>query len=116
MGDKSKGLYDKFTVARTDGQSEQGKKHDGCNYFVLDLNHDPFAYEAVRVYAQQCRREYPLLANDLISKLMELRIRELTVKGLSHLSPIDNVRCNKGHVHTSIVEARACDGSLEEER
>lgn len=28
--DKQLGLYQKFNVSRTDGQSEPGKKHFGC--------------------------------------------------------------------------------------
>ncbi len=65
MGDKTRGLYDKFTVTRTDGQSEPGQKHDGCQYFVLDVTHDPFADETLQTYANVCRREYPLLAKDI---------------------------------------------------
>ena len=65
MGDKAKGLYDKFTVVRMDGKGAPGKKHDGCRYFVLDLTHDPFAIPAIKAYADACRSEYPLLAADL---------------------------------------------------
>ncbi len=63
------GLYRKFTVTRTDGASEPGQKHDGCDYFVLDLTHDPFAPEAIRAYAAACRLVYPLLAADLDVKV-----------------------------------------------
>ncbi len=37
MGKKEEGLYHKFDIRRTDGQSEPGQKHDNCDYFVLDL-------------------------------------------------------------------------------
>jgi hypothetical protein len=62
---KNKGLYNKFTVTRTDGRSEPGEKHDGCDYFVLDLTHDKFAIPALKAYAKACNSEYPLLADDL---------------------------------------------------
>jgi hypothetical protein len=65
MGDKTRGLYNKFTVTRTDGTSAPGGKHDGCEYFVLDLTHDKHAAAAIKAYANSCRAEYPLLAADL---------------------------------------------------
>lgn len=65
MGDKTKGLYNKFIVLRTDGKSEEGQKHHGCQYFVLDINHDPHAKAAILAYANSCEQEYPLLATDL---------------------------------------------------
>lgn len=67
MGDKARGIYEKFTVTRTDGQSEPGKKHEGCDYFVLDWTHDPFAIPALRAYADACEAEYPALARDIRS-------------------------------------------------
>lgn len=65
MGDKSKGLYNKFTVTRNDGKSETGQKHDSCEYFVLDLTHDEFAIHALCAYQSACRGKYPLLSGDL---------------------------------------------------
>ena len=62
------GLYDKFVVVRTDGSSEPGRKHEHCKYFVLDLNHDPFAKSAILAYADACESEYPELAKDLRDK------------------------------------------------
>lgn len=69
MSDKSKGLYHKFDVTRVDGSSEPGGKHDGCDYFVLDLTHDQHAVAAIRAYAQSCEKDYPLLAVDLIRRI-----------------------------------------------
>lgn len=69
MGDKTRGLYEKYTVTRNDGSSEPGGKHHGCEYFVLDLTHDPHASAALRAYADSCAADYPLLAADLRSKL-----------------------------------------------
>ena len=65
MGDKSRGLYEKFIVKRTDGSSEPGGKHAGCEYFVLDLMHDAHAGAALAAYADSCAVEFPLLARDL---------------------------------------------------
>ncbi len=69
MGDKNRGLYGKFHIERTDGKSAPGEKHHGCDYFVLDLTHDPHAIPALRAYADACEADYPLLARDLRAKL-----------------------------------------------
>jgi len=70
---KEKGIYNKFKVERTDGKSAPGQKHEKCRYFVLDLDHDRHAIEALRGYALSCNSEYPELAKDLhrISRQME---------------------------------------------
>lgn len=47
MGDRTRGLYGKFFVERTDGKSELGEKHHGCEYYVLDLDHDKYAVPAL---------------------------------------------------------------------
>lgn len=69
MSDKSRGLYNKFRVERTDGSSAPGGKHHGCDYFVLDLTHDPYAVAALLAYADACDAAYPQLASDLRSKI-----------------------------------------------
>jgi hypothetical protein len=68
VGDKTRGLYDKFKVTRTDGASEDGGKHHDCQYFVLDIDHDPHAIKALLAYADSCKAEYPLLASDVRAK------------------------------------------------
>ena len=73
MGDKTRGLYRKFSVERTDGTSMPGAKHFGCEYFVLDLNHDKHAAAALEAYASSCWEEYPLLADDLRRKAKAMR-------------------------------------------
>lgn len=65
MGDKTRGIYQKFEVTRADGSSAPGGKHEGCFYFVLDLDHDPHAKAALQAYANSCRSVYPRLAADL---------------------------------------------------
>ena len=65
MGDPTRGVYEKFIVRRTDGKHRPGQKHDGCVYFVLDLDHDKHAIPALEAYAASCRAEYPDLARDI---------------------------------------------------
>lgn len=72
MGDRTRGLFHKFNVYRTDGSSDAGRKHFGCDYFVLDCTHDKFASDAIAAYANACKAEYPLLAADLEHKLAEM--------------------------------------------
>ncbi len=64
-----KGLYEKFRVERTDGRSEPGEKHEGCEYFVLDLDHDPHAIPALKAYEASLREDkdhdWMQLAHDL---------------------------------------------------
>lgn len=64
--DEARGLYKKYVVRRVNDPEE---KHDGCEYFVLDLDHDPFSAPALRAYADACERLYPKLAADLRAKL-----------------------------------------------
>jgi hypothetical protein len=66
--DHAVGLYRKFDVRRTDGSSDPGGKHEACEYFVLDWQHDPFTVPAVRAYADACEATYPALAADLRAK------------------------------------------------
>ena len=58
-------IYDKFQVFRSDGKHAPGEKHHGCQYFVLDLRHDAFAYPALEAYASACEATHPMLADDL---------------------------------------------------
>ena len=63
--DKTRGLYRKYDVRRTDGSSGPGGKHARCAYFVLDLEHDEFAMAALKAYAKACRESHPGLAEDI---------------------------------------------------
>ncbi len=65
MADNDRGLYPKFDVKRADGSSEEGRKHEYCEYFVLDLDHDPYAVPALTAYARACMISHPKLAQDL---------------------------------------------------
>ena len=70
--DAHRGLYGKFNVSRVDGRSAPGEKHEGCEYFVLDLDHDPHALPALKAYEESCRIAFLPLARDL-----EIRIKIL---------------------------------------
>lgn len=65
--DTQQGLFAKFDVTRLDGSSEPGEKHHGCNYFVLDCDHDPYAKAALMAYALACSDTHPYLARDILS-------------------------------------------------
>lgn len=64
-----RGLFNKFTVTRNDGTDKPGGKHDGCDYFVLDLMHDMHAKAAILAYADACERDLPQLAKDLRDRM-----------------------------------------------
>jgi hypothetical protein len=66
--DSKKGLYPKFAVKRL----TKSKKHKGCRFFVLDLDHDQFAKEAMKAYAKACTKDYPLLATDLVRVINDI--------------------------------------------
>lgn len=68
-----RGLYDKFDVTRTDGRDGLGDKHYCCDYFVLDLTHDPHARSALVVYALLCREDRPHLSREIIEKYLGRR-------------------------------------------
>lgn len=70
---EEKGLYEKFRVERTDGQSAEGGKHYGCSYFVLDLDHDKFALPALEAYAEACKDSHPALYGDLRVAIARMR-------------------------------------------
>ncbi len=74
MSKVSQGLYAKFIVNRTDHRDLPGYKHYNCDYFVLDLTHDPFAGAALSAYAGACEAEYPQLAADLREKVRVMNV------------------------------------------
>ena len=60
-----KGLYRKYIIERVDGSTAPGGEHENCKYFVLDLDHDPYAKSALIAYAGACAGAHPELADDL---------------------------------------------------
>ena len=65
VSDKERGVYRKYKVTRTDGSHKKGFKHEKCAYFVLDLEHDEFALQALEAYAKACKKKFPELAEDI---------------------------------------------------
>lgn len=81
--DKQRGLHRKYVVFRTDGSSLPGGKHENCEYFVLDWDHDPFTIPAMEAYAEACKEKYPELAVDIYRKIRAYRTKhnhEFTTK------------------------------------
>ena len=68
MKENKDGLYNKYNVERVD----DSEKHQGCDYFVLDLTHDKYARLALAAYALNCLDDYPQLAADLRAKMTKL--------------------------------------------
>lgn len=124
MGDTARGLYSKFAVTRTDGKSEPGQKHHGCQYFVLDLDHDRHARAALVAYGRSCRGEYPLLAEDIRGLLFNCAfgetamadVRKLTASPPSYFAKIGTPSCSKWGkseiewIALAYVQALANDG------
>jgi len=50
MNQKRRGMYEKFRVERTDDRDKAGGDREGARYFVLDIDHDPFAPVALEAY------------------------------------------------------------------
>ena len=70
MSKKQPGMCGKFNVTRIDGKDAPGEKHHGCDYFVLDLTHDPHAIPAILAYADSCEKDgYQVLADELRAKV-----------------------------------------------
>lgn len=61
-----RGIYNKFIVKRVDNNDGPGDKHERCQYFVLDLTHDPHATIAILAYAESAKHQYPVLSQDLV--------------------------------------------------
>lgn len=69
--DKSRGLYKKFNVTRSNPESQA--RHVGCEYFVLDIWHDALALPALESYEKAAREAgYVQLAEDLAVKIAGL--------------------------------------------
>jgi hypothetical protein len=67
--DKATGLYSKYMVERI---NDPDGKHNDCDFFVLDLTHDPIARFAMNFYIQKCIDDgYSKLAADLTFLMMK---------------------------------------------
>lgn len=99
--DQSKvGLYQKFTVTRTDGKDAPGGKHEKAEYFVLNLITDTHALPAIAAYADSCQEQYPLLAADLRAKVAT------AVTAASEFVEVPETTLPNGHVEPAFIVAR----------
>lgn len=65
---EQQGVFRKFNVMRVDESDKPGGKHHGCEYFVLDTDHDPHAKAALIAYAQSCALSHPQLSKDMLKR------------------------------------------------
>lgn len=108
---EQQGLFRKFIVTRTDGSSEPGGKHEHCEYFVLDVDHDPHAPAALAAYADKCQATHPELAADMRRRyglaqrqqVPEARMRETLEFIAQHFSSDWPERCQ-----SHVLAARHC--------
>lgn len=78
---EQQGLFRKFVVNRVDGSDAPGGKHHGCEYFVLDLDHDKAAPAALVAYAEAVAETHPQLAADLRARFGEALTRPAVPEG-----------------------------------
>lgn len=91
---EQQGLFRKFEVRRVDGSDEPGGKHQGCQYFVLDMDHDAHAPAALRAYAASCASTHPQLSADLVREFgAALPNRALTALELKVAMCFDTPPC-----------------------
>jgi hypothetical protein len=71
------GVYRKYRVQRLGDKPDRWgrKKHAECEYYVLDLHHDPFAAPALEAYAAACEKTHVELSADLRIKASDVRRR-----------------------------------------
>lgn len=65
---EQQGIFRKFEVRRVDGSDAPGGKHHGCRYFVLDLDHDQHAANAMAAYGLSCATTHPQLSAEILAK------------------------------------------------
>lgn len=108
--DQHRGLYGKYLVERRDGSSGPGGKHERCEYFVLDLAHDKYAFPALIAYASACQGEYPELAADLRRRAVGEQSDELARE--HHKGPLCK-RCQRP-IATQAARDKFAEGAGEE--
>jgi len=67
-------LMKKFKVSRIDGTDKPGERHEKCEYYVLDMIHDPYSRPALFAYAAACEKTHPILASEIRKRLDELSL------------------------------------------
>jgi hypothetical protein len=89
---KERGLYPKYAIRRLDGSTNKGGKHNQCDYFVLDITHDPHAAPAIFSYARSAEADgYKDLAKDLYGKIQPFlkKLEDSAVSQLAEDMPVD---------------------------
>ena len=66
MPESNRGLFNKYKIERIDGKPGR----ENCQYFVVDVCHDPYAHAAIRGYIDALPDEFAMLKADL-EKLLE---------------------------------------------
>lgn len=99
INQKELGIYQKFTVTRTDGKDTPGEKHHGDEYFVLNLTTDKHAIPAISAYAESCKTEYPVLADDLRTKI---HVQNNTSSVASE-KPFSTPQLNEGEIYAGAI-------------
>ncbi len=99
---KAVGIYHKFNVERTDGSSAPGGKHEGDEYFVLNLTTDKHALPALAAYAKSCANDYPVLAADLRTKCQSLQKDEF--------AQVPETTLPNGHVEPAFLVGKYLSG------
>jgi hypothetical protein len=80
MDKRQLGIYHKYYLSRTDGKDGPGQKHEFCEYYVLDLDHDVYALAALSAYANACAVEYPKLSAELMAKVNKAPVTSFPIK------------------------------------
>lgn len=62
--------HETYVIRRRDGQDQPGGVHHKCRKFVLDIDHDPFARQALQAYATAAEATHPEMATRIF-KLLE---------------------------------------------
>jgi hypothetical protein len=117
MNMQDQGIFNKFTVTRTDGRHVAGEKHADCEHFVLDITHDRHALPALIAYADSCKADYPQLSAELRSKAMNALVANnaiVTVPATTlpngQVVPsfeVGQYLCSKGPLDTPLINALA---------
>lgn len=86
-----KGLYQKYSISRTDGSPMD----PNSDYFVLRVDKDSHARKALRVYAENIKDENPILSRDIFKMLRTYedlkQHAEIKVISLSSESEFENM-------------------------
>jgi len=68
---EEQGMFRKYLVQRADGKDKAiTDKHFNCEYYVLDITHDPAARPALKAYADAIEETHPYLARDIRVKYL----------------------------------------------